>query len=144
MAFEKDPVKVAQLVIKKTETTDPWRIATRCGCLVLYADLGDINIAQRDTYKRVTVITLNERFNESIQRFALCHEIGHALLHRGFSTAFFRKAGISGVINWAEQEANTFAMEMMLEQFDETDRETMTKYELLDAMGLDYSFEKYM
>lgn len=84
MAFEKNAILAAHKLIKKYNTSDPYELAKKCGYILLYADLGDINYAQRDYYKRINVITLNSRSNESLQYYSLAHEIGHAVLHHGF------------------------------------------------------------
>ncbi|MCG0906126.1 ImmA/IrrE family metallo-endopeptidase [Lactiplantibacillus plantarum] len=48
MAFEKNAVLAAHELIKKYNTSDPYELAKKCGYILLYADLGDINYAQRD------------------------------------------------------------------------------------------------
>ncbi|WP_123808916.1 ImmA/IrrE family metallo-endopeptidase [Lactiplantibacillus plantarum] len=144
MAFEKNAVLAAHKLIKKYNTSDPYELAKKCGYILLYADLGDINYAQRDYYKRINVITLNSRSNENLRYYSLAHEIGHAVLHHGFSTAFFRQSGGCGMVNWAEKDANEFAMQIMLARFSDEDVKRMTKYELIESMGLQENLVRYI
>ncbi|QLQ50931.1 ImmA/IrrE family metallo-endopeptidase [Lactiplantibacillus plantarum] len=144
MAFEKNAILEAHKLIKKYNTSDPYELAKRCGFIVLYADLGDVNYAQRDYYKRINVITLNSKSDENLQRYSLAHEIGHAILHHGFSTAFFRKSSGCGMVNWAEKDANDFAMQIMLANFSDDDVDSMTNYELVESMGLEEKMVDYI
>ncbi|MFC6179987.1 ImmA/IrrE family metallo-endopeptidase [Lactiplantibacillus daowaiensis] len=144
MAFEKDAIEEAQKLMDKFHTSDPYELARKCGYIVLYADLGDVNFAQRDYFKRIDVITLNSRSDENLQRYSLAHEIGHAILHHGFSTAFFRRSSGCGMVNWAERDANEFAMQIMLGQFTDDDVDQMTKYDLIEAMGLNENLAEYI
>ncbi|GED92590.1 hypothetical protein LBSG162_16950 [Lentilactobacillus buchneri subsp. silagei] len=144
MAFEHDAIEMAHKVMKKYHTCDPYVLVNKLGYILMYANLGDINYAQRDYFKRITVITLNDQIDEYWQRFVLCHEIGHALLHRGFSTAFYRHTSGYGMVNWAEKEANLFAMQLEIARYDDVALNHMTDYRLLEAMGLDESLARYI
>ena len=144
-SFEKDPIETAHKLIRINETHDPFKLAKRLGYYVIFEDLGPINYAQRNTFCRITVITLNINIDKNWQRFVLAHEIGHAVLHQGFSTAFYRNNPGSSMINWAEKEANQFAMQIMLSNFDDDDLLMMNKYQIIDAMGLDdYNLTRYI
>lgn len=144
MAFEKDAITEANKIMEKYDTCDPYKLARKSGCIVLYADLGPVNHAQRDYFKRINIITLNTRSDNNLQKYSLAHELGHVVLHRGFSTAFFRQTSGCKMINWAEKDANEFAMQIMLAQFSSEDRSHMTNYELLEAMGLDQNLIDYV
>lgn len=144
MAFEHDPIEMANKIIKKYHTFDPYKLVDHLGYVLQYSDLGSINYAQRDYFKRITVITLNNQINDQWQWFVLSHEIGHGLLHKGFSTAFYRNTSGCGMINWAEKEANLFAMQLELQRFDEDSLECMTDYQLIESMGLDEKLVRYI
>lgn len=144
MAFERDPIKEAHKVMQKYHTCNPYDLIDDLGYILKYADLGDINYAQRDYFKRITVITLNNQIDEHWQWFVLCHEIGHSLLHKGFSTAFYRNTAGCSMINWAEKEANLFAMQLELHQFNDEALENMTNYQLVKSMGIDESLVRYI
>lgn len=144
MAFEHDPIDMAHIIMKKYHTCDPYVLVNKLGYILMYANLGDINYAQRDYFKRITVITLNDQIDEYWQRFVLCHEIGHALLHKGFSTAFYRHTSGYGMVNWAEKEANLFAMQLELQRFDDDALKALTDYQLIKSMGLDEKLVQYI
>lgn len=145
MAFEYEPTKKARQLMYKYGTHDPYRLSKDLGYLLLYSNLGEDTYAERDTFKRITVITLNNQINACWQRFVLSHEIGHAVLHKGFSTVFYRNSPSSGMINWAEVEANRFAMQLMEANFEKEDLDQMTDYQIIDSMGLDdYNLIAYL
>lgn len=137
MAFEYDPTEKAKQLMKKYDTHDPDHLADRLGFILVDSDLGETTYAERDYFCRITVITLNTRISEGWRRFVLLHEIGHAVLHQGFSTAFYRQTLGAGMINWAEKDASQFAMQLELANFDPEDLKTMTDYQIIDSMGLD-------
>lgn len=144
MAFEHDPIEMANKIMKTYHTNNPYKLVDDLGYILKYADMGDINYAQRDYFKRITVITLNDQISESWQWFVLSHEIGHSLLHKGFSTAFYRNTSGCGMINWAEKEANLFAMQLELHRFSDDALEAMTNYQLVESMGLDEKLVRYL
>lgn len=48
------------------------------------------------------------------------------------------------MVNWAEKDANEFAMQIMLARFSDDDIKRMTKYELIESMGLQESLVRYI
>lgn len=145
MAFEKNEINEADHIMKKYATHDPFLIAKKANIQVLELDLGGITYAIRNYYKRTNVITLNETISTSWKNFVLAHELGHCYLHHGFSTTFYRNTPSELLINWAEKEASTFAMEILDSQLREEDSYySLTPYEKLDHLGLPYSLEDYL
>lgn len=145
MAFEKNEIAEADRIMTKYDTHDPFLIAKKANIPVLESDMGNVTYAIRNYYKRVNVITLNRTIGSSWKNFVLAHELGHCYLHHGFSTTFYRDTSSKGMINWAEKEASTFAMEILDSQLREEDSYySLTPYEKLDHLGLPYSLEDYL
>lgn len=145
MAFEKNEIAEADKLMKRYNSHDPFEIAKNANIPVLEAPLGEITYADRAYYKRINVITLNSNINDAWKNFVLAHELGHCYLHHGFSTTFYRNTPSSGMINWAEKEASTFAMEILDYQLREEDAYyQLTPFEKLDHLGLPYSLEDYL
>ncbi|KZU52327.1 hypothetical protein Nizo2802_1720 [Lactiplantibacillus plantarum] len=48
------------------------------------------------------------------------------------------------MVNWAEKDANEFAMQIMLARFSDEDVKHMTKYELIESMGLQENLVRYI
>lgn len=106
---------IKEYVLKITQkhgTTNPFEIAKRKNIIVLYEDLGN-TLGFYNTYKRFKFIHINNRINETIQRFVCAHELGHAVLHPKANTPFLRNQTFFSV-DRLEIEANTFAVELLL------------------------------
>lgn len=99
-------------IVKKHGTTNPFEIAKRKNIIVLFEDLGN-TLGFYNTYKRSKFIHINNKINETIQRFVCAHELGHALLHPKANTPFLRNKTLYSV-DRLEIEANTFAVELLL------------------------------
>ncbi|HEE9030852.1 ImmA/IrrE family metallo-endopeptidase [Bacillus cereus] len=99
-------------IVKKHGTTNPFEIAKRKNIIVLFEDLGN-TLGFYNTYKRFKFIHINNRIDETIQRFVCAHELGHAVLHPKANTPFLRNQTFFSV-DRLEIEANTFAVELLL------------------------------
>ncbi|MBJ8045972.1 MULTISPECIES: ImmA/IrrE family metallo-endopeptidase [Bacillus cereus group] len=99
-------------IVKKHDTTNPFEIAKRKSIIVLFEDLGN-TLGFYNTYKRFKFIHINNRIDETTQRFVCAHELGHALLHSKANTPFLRNKTLYSV-DRLEIEANTFAVELLL------------------------------
>ncbi|PHD50377.1 hypothetical protein COF67_10130 [Bacillus toyonensis] len=99
-------------IVKKHDTTNPFEIAKRKSIIVLFEDLGN-TLGFYNTYKRFKFIHINNRIDETTQRFVCAHELGHALLHPKANTPFLRNKTLYSV-DRLEIEANTFAVELLL------------------------------
>ncbi|MFB6649634.1 ImmA/IrrE family metallo-endopeptidase [Bacillus toyonensis] len=99
-------------IVKKHSTANPFEIAKRKNILVLFEDLGN-TLGFYNTYKRFKFIHINNKIDETTQRFVCAHELGHALLHPKANTPFLRNKTLFSV-DRLEIEANTFAVELLL------------------------------
>ena len=64
-------------------------------------------------FQRNNIIYLDEKLSDSERRFVLAHELGHMMLHKK-SNAIFMDTRTQFNTSKYEQEANLFAMELML------------------------------
>ncbi|MDR4983545.1 ImmA/IrrE family metallo-endopeptidase [Bacillus cereus] len=99
-------------ITEKYQTTDPFEIASQKNIIVLFEDLGN-TLGFYNTYKRFKFIHINNRIDETTQRFVCAHELGHAVLHPKANTPFLRNQTFFSV-DRLEIEANTFAVELLL------------------------------
>ena len=58
-------------------------------------------------------IHINANLDDNMQKFTCAHELGHAILHPNASTPFLRSKTLFS-INKMENEANTFAAELLI------------------------------
>ena len=101
-------------LIRKYDTQSPDELAKALKITVIYAPLGDLWGMYK--YKKKTrIIFINSSLPEIIRRFVLAHEIGHAVLHTK-STCYCHRFNIDEYKT--EKEANIFASEYLLHDFD--------------------------
>lgn len=102
-------MEIATKTIQTHGTNSPSRIAAERNVEVLYEDLGR-NIWGYYTYvHRIPVIHVNNRL-EGFQRvFALGHELGHDIMHRGINTPFLKRNTLFSV-DRIERQANSFSL----------------------------------
>jgi len=103
--------RIGQLV-KKYNTNDPIILAEKLGIKVEYELLGTI-LGYYSKSHRIKVIHINESISLEKQIFTCSHELGHAVLHPDVNTPFL-KANTLFNTDKIEQEANEFAIELML------------------------------
>ena len=103
--------RLAERLVKRFGTRDPFRIAEELGYIIIYTPL----VGVRGFYqylKRCHIIYLDSELDEDTTRFVCAHELGHSLLHRGLNRIFMdtRTFLVSGRY---ETEANRFAVDLI-------------------------------
>ncbi|MES5865316.1 ImmA/IrrE family metallo-endopeptidase [Bacillus cereus group sp. RP32] len=129
-------------IVKKHSTANPFEIAKRKNILVLFEDLGN-TLGFYNTYKRFKFIHINNRIDETTQRFVCAHELGHALLHPKANTPFLRNKTLFS-IDRLEIEANTFAVELLLpdEMISEYQDTNLSIQEVAEIYGIPKNFAR--
>ncbi|MEC0015624.1 ImmA/IrrE family metallo-endopeptidase [Bacillus anthracis] len=129
-------------IVKKHSTANPFEIAKRKNILVLFEDLGN-TLGFYNTYKRFKFIHINNRIDETTQRFVCAPELGHALLHPKANTPFLRNKTLFS-IDRLEIEANTFAVELLLpdEMISEYQDTNLSIQEVAEIYGIPKSFAR--
>jgi Zn-dependent peptidase ImmA (M78 family) len=104
---------------EKYDESDPVRLAKAMGILLLYEPMGDQPNACKGFYlcqSRTQVITVNSSLSRELQRIILCHELGHAALHRKASgVREFHDFQLFDETSVYEYEANIFAADFLME-----------------------------
>ena len=106
-----DIKRLAERLVDKHGTRDPFRIAAELGYTIIYTPL----VGVRGFYqylKRCHIIYLDSELDEATARFVCAHELGHSFLHRGLNRIFMdtRTFIITGRY---ETEANQFAVDLI-------------------------------
>ena len=133
MSVEYITQKGAQLV-KKFGTRDPFKIAEGLGIKVMFVDdLKNLKGVYR-VIKRNRWIFINSNLPERMQRIVCAHELGHMFLHKN-SNALFMDTRTHFVKTKYENEANTFAAELLIPDSVILDNPGMTKNQIARIMG---------
>ena len=103
-----DIKRLAERLVDKHGTRDPFRIATDLGYTIIYTPL----VGVRGFYqylKRCHIIYLDSELDDATARFVCAHELGHDVLHRELSEIGIREGTLFLETNRTELEANMFA-----------------------------------
>ncbi|MEH7236790.1 ImmA/IrrE family metallo-endopeptidase [Bacillus sp. JJ1562] len=111
MSWIKD--EVSRLVTKH-RTNNPFEIASNKNIHVIPWNLHEEIKGFYRYDKRNKYIFINNNLDEKPQHFVCAHELGHAILHPRANTPFLREKTLFS-IDKLEVEANTFAVEMLLQ-----------------------------
>ncbi len=120
-------------LLKINETNNPIKIAKNLGIQIIYEDLGSLN-GYYNTVYRHKIIHINSNLTEQQQIFTAAHELGHALLHPKTNTAFL-KTHTYMVINKFENEANEFAVNLLITDDDIKDYTHLNFKSIADTYG---------
>ncbi|MFA1819043.1 ImmA/IrrE family metallo-endopeptidase [Virgibacillus oceani] len=122
--------KVGQLV-NKYGTSNPFEIAEAKGIIVRMVPLGGI-LGFYSKQFRVSIIHINDSIPYEKQLYTCGHELGHAILHPDANTPFLKSYTYYST-DKMEQEANTFAMELLFLQGGD---EIVTVNEAVEHYGI--------
>lgn len=102
------PLRIRNL-IRKHDTNDPYIIAKELGITVLVLELPERTYG---LFKRVLgrkYVLVNDSLPEGIQRFIVAHELGHYIMHPGYSYYRMEHRGYYASTR-KEEEADKFAL----------------------------------
>lgn len=106
-----DIKRLAERLMRKFGTRDPFRIADELGYTIIYTPL----VGVRGFYqylKRCHIIYLDSELDDNTACFVCAHELGHSILHRGLNRIFMDTRTFI-VTSRYETEANRFAVDLL-------------------------------
>lgn len=136
-----DCKRIAASLVCKYRTRDPFRLADALGYVVIRTPLQGI----RGFYqyvKRCYVIYIDSALSDLDARFVCAHEIGHALMHRGYNRIFMDSHTYFPT-NRYEIEANHFAVDFL---YDDDDLRDFLEYPVqlaADCLGVSTELAEY-
>lgn len=123
---------------------NPYQVTKYLDVDLIEYDLGKTTLGQTIRNCRHYAILLNENLDELMKIFVLWHEIAHVRLHPGLSTAKFRRDNLTRLIQGIEAEANFLAIEMMKRSIDSFDVKCMSKYDVIEYLGLPHELDQFV
>lgn len=133
--------RTANSLVRKFGTRDPFRIAEALGMEVVRVPLSGIRGFYR-CMKRCKLIYIDSGLPDDEARFVCAHEIGHALLHRGYNRIFMDSHTYFAV-NKYEIEANRFAVDLLYGDDDLRDFLEHPIQVAADCMGVSVELAEY-
>ena len=110
---------VADRLIRKYKTRNPYEICEELGIRIRLKDLGTDIKAYYFYQSRIRNIVLNWRMSETMQRILTAHELGHDRLHKDIAMLRgFQEIELFDMARPAEFEANLFAAELLIDEHE--------------------------
>lgn len=131
--------RIAEKLMRKYDTNNPFKLADELGIVVKYDDLGN-TWGYFITYKRIKIIHINKNIDEWLQRYTCAHELGHSILHKGVPTPFLKKHTLFS-IEKIERQANTFAVELLMPDDIISKYDGYTIHNIADIIGIPNGLE---
>ena len=136
-----DCKRMAASLVRKFRTRDPFRLADALGYVVIRTPMQGIRGFYQHV-QRCCVIYIDSALGDMEARFVCAHEIGHALLHRGYNRIYMDSHTYFPT-NKYEIEANRFAVDLL---FDDDDLRDFLQYPIqlaADCMGVSMELAEY-
>lgn len=122
----------------------PRQLVNDAGVKLLEMPLDDKTGGMSVTNNRCSTIILNAEWDDHYLDFVMLHELAHLKLHKHESTPFYRRVGNDQFIPQNEHEANSLAMRLLLDLKDHDVICQLTKYQLMDYLGVDLYLAQYV
>ena len=100
------------------KTTDPYDLAYKLGIFLLKQDLGSSLDGFYFVESGRRFIGINAALPDYKQRYTLCHELGHAVMHPEHNTLWMKKNTLYAGSKY-EKEADLFAVSLLAQDMDE-------------------------
>lgn len=138
MIASKEVIALANSILQKCNSRDPYKIARQCGIELIVKELGALKGFYKVIYRN-PFIFLNKSMSRSMARLVCAHELGHHLLHREFATFGFEETSLFSPASRREYEANLFAAELLIadKEIAELLEYGYTEGQIAAAIGMD-------
>lgn len=104
-----------EMIVRRFDTRDPFKICKYMNIHVHYKDLGNSLKAYYFYQSRIKNIVINSRSGMIVRRILCAHELGHSVLHDELATMRgFQELELFDEIVPTEYEANLFAAELII------------------------------
>lgn len=122
--------KLADSLVKKHQTRDPFEIIRGMNVILVFTSLVDTR-AFYQYFQRNNIIYIDENLSHHEKTFECAHEMGHMLLHRK-TNAIFMDTRTGFNTNKFEKEADSFAVNLLIGD------ETLIEYQGYNTEQLSY------
>ena len=136
-----DSKHIADSLVRKYHTRDPFRIAKELGYIIIRTPLKGIRGFYQHV-RRCYVIYIDSKLGYNEARFVCAHEIGHVLMHRGLNRIFMDSHTYFQT-NRYEIDANHFAVDLL---YDDDDLREFLNHPVqvaADCMGISSDLAAY-
>lgn len=125
----------ANSMARKFNSRNPLEIIKNLNVILVYYPLKDVR-GFYQFFQRNNIIYIDDNLPENEQIVVCAHELGHMLLHKN-SNALFMDTRTHFVTTKYENEANTFAAELLIPDEIIWENPNMTKSQIAHLAGYD-------
>ena len=123
----------ANSLARKYNSRNPLEIIKNLNVILVYYPLEDVR-GFYQYFQRNNIIYIDDELSENEQKVVCAHELGHMFLHKN-SNALFMDTRTHFVTTKYENEANTFAVELLIPDSIILDNPGMTREQIARIMG---------
>ena len=135
IALKKDVKTIVNNLVNKYDTRDPFKLCDYTNTIYKIGDIGEV-LGCYLLIKRQKCIMLNQKIaGTPMEKFVLSHELGHSQLHWKNDCYFYGSTFFSK--NKEENEANTFASELLIPDYLIYENPGMTRGQIARLAGYD-------
>lgn len=143
---------LAEKIVKKYNTRNPFEIISARNTILIYAPLVDIR-GFYQYFQRNHIIYIDENLPDKEKMFVCAHELGHMLMHKKANAVYMDTKTCFNTDKY-EIEANQFAAELLIPDEIITDNYNMTTEQISRLLGYEqalielrlksYNIEKFL
>ena len=130
-----DILRLVDSLVRKYNTRNPFEIINNLNVIVVFYPLKGVK-GFYQYFQRNNIIYIDNDLSESEQKVVCAHELGHMFLHKKCN-AIFMDTRTHFVTNKYENEANTFAAELLISDEIIIENPGMTKNQIARLTGYD-------
>ena len=136
-----DILRLVDSLVRKYNTRNPFEIINNLNVIVVFYPLKGVK-GFYQYFQRNNIIYIDNEISENEQKVVCAHELGHMFLHKKCN-AIFMDSRTHFVTNKCENEANTFAAELLIPDSIILENPGMTKNQIARLTGYDEKIMKY-
>ena len=136
-----DILRLVGSLVRKYNTRNPFEITNNLNVIVVFYPLKGVK-GFYQYFQRNNIIYIDNNLSEAEQKVVCAHELGHMFLHKKCN-AIFMDSRTHFVTNKYENEANTFAAELLIPDSIILENPGMTKNQIARLTGYDEKIMKY-
>ena len=136
-----DILRLVDYLVRKYNTRNPFEIINNLNVIVVFYPLKGVK-GFYQYFQRNNIIYIDNNLSEAEQKVVCAHELGHMFLHKKCN-AIFMDSRTHFVTNKYENEANTFAAELLIPDSIILENPGMTKNQIARLTGYDEKIMKY-
>ena len=130
-----DILRLVDYLVRKYNTRNPFEIINNLNVIVVFYPLKGVK-GFYQYFQRNNIIYIDNNLSEAEQKVVCAHELGHMFLHKKCN-AIFMDTRTHFVTNKYENEANTFAAELLISDEIIIENPGMTKNQIARLTGYD-------